>query len=92
MLREEQVIEEKLENLLNAIIIYRDVEKKALQRSTELLAKKGIMVSTSELSKMDEQAIREKLRETAETRRQEEMAVAENHAYEVREEERGCRR
>ena len=35
MLREEQVIEEKLENLLNAIIIYRDVEKKALQRITE---------------------------------------------------------
>ena len=31
MSREEQVIEEKLENLLNAIIIYRDVEKKALQ-------------------------------------------------------------
>ena len=92
MLREEQVIEEKLENLLNAIIIYRDVEKKALQRITELLAEKGITVSTSELSKMDEQAIREKLRETAETRRQEEMAVAENHAYEVREEERGCRR
>ena len=30
MLREEQVIEEKLENLLNAIIIYRDVEKKSL--------------------------------------------------------------
>lgn len=28
MSREEQVIEEKLENLLNAIIIYRDVEKK----------------------------------------------------------------
>lgn len=92
MSREEQVIEEKLENLLNAIIIYRDVEKKALQRITELLVKKGITVSTSELSKMDEQAIREKLRETAETRRQEEMAVAENHAYEVREEERGCRR
>lgn len=92
MSREEQVIEEKLENLLNAIIIYRDVEKKALQRITELLTKKGITVSTSELSKMDEQAIREKLRETAETRRQEEMAVAENHAYEVREEERGCRR
>lgn len=92
MSREEQVIEEKLENLLNAIIIYRDVEKKALQRITELLAKKEITVSTSELSKMDEQAIREKLRETAETRRQEEMAVAENHAYEVREEERGCRR
>ena len=44
MSREEQVIEEKLENLLNAIIIYRDVEKKALQRITELLAKKGIMV------------------------------------------------
>mgnify|MGYP000876102988 CR=1 FL=1 len=39
MSREEQVIEEKLENLLNAIIIYRDVEKKALQRITELLAK-----------------------------------------------------
>ena len=74
MSREEQVIEEKLENLLNAIIIYRDVEKKALQRITELLAKKGITVSTSELSKMEE------------------MAVAENHAYEVREEERGCRR
>ena len=92
MSREEQVIEEKLENLLNAIIIYRDVEKKALQRITEFLAKKGITVSTSELSNMDEQAIREKLRETAETRRQEEMAVAENHAYEVREEERGCRR
>lgn len=92
MSREEQVIEEKLENLLNAIIIYRDVEKKALQRITEFLAKKGITVSTSGLSKMDEQAIREKLRETAETRRQEEMAVAENHAYEVREEERGCRR
>ncbi len=52
MSREEQVIEEKLENLLNAIIIYRDVEKKALQRITELLAKKGITVSTSELSKM----------------------------------------
>lgn len=92
MSREEQVIEEKLENLLNAIIIYRDVEKKALQRITELLAKKGITVGTSELSKMDEQAIREKLREAAETRRQEEMAVAEKHAYEVREEERGCRR
>lgn len=92
MSREEQVIEEKLENLLNAIIIYRDVEKKALQRITELLAKKEITVGTSELSKMDEQAIREKLREAAETRRQEEMAVAEKHAYEVREEERGCRR
>ena len=49
MSREEQVIEEKLENLLNAIIIYRDVEKKALQRITELLATKGITVSTSEL-------------------------------------------
>ena len=47
MSREEQVIEEKLENLLNAIIIYRDVEKKALQRITEFLAKKGITVSTS---------------------------------------------
>lgn len=31
MSREEQVIEEKLENLLNAIIIYRDVEKKAFR-------------------------------------------------------------
>ena len=92
MSREEQVIEEKLENLLNAIIIHRAVEKQALQRIKELLATKGVTVSTSELSKMDEQAIREKLRETAETRRQEEMAVAENHAYEVREEERGCRR
>ena len=70
MSREEQVIEEKLENLLNAIIIYRDVEKKALQRITELLAKKGITVSISELSTMDEQAMRENLSETDETRRQ----------------------
>ena len=52
MAREEQVIEEKLGNLLNALIIYRDIEQKALQRITELLAKKGITVSTSELSKM----------------------------------------
>ena len=30
MSREEQVIEEKLENLLNAIIIYRDVERRSV--------------------------------------------------------------
>lgn len=71
MSREEQVIEEKLENLLNAIIIYRDVEKKALQRITELLAKKGITVSTSSYQRWMNRQIREKLRETAETRRQE---------------------
>ena len=61
MAREEQVIEEKLGNLLNALIIYRDIEQKALQRITELLKEKGITVSVSELSKMDDQAIREKL-------------------------------
>lgn len=92
MAREEQVIEEKLGNLLNALIIYRDIEQKALQRITELLKEKGITVSVSELSKMDDQAIREKLKETAQAGRQEEMAVAEISAYEAREEEHGCRR
>lgn len=92
MAREEQVIEEKLGNLLNALIIYRDIEQKALQRITELLKEKGITVSVSELSKMDDQAIREKLKETAQAGRQKEMAVAETSAYEAREEEHGCRR
>lgn len=73
MAREEQVIEEKLGNLLNALIIYRDIEQKALQRITELLKEKGITVSVSELSKMDDQAIREKLKETAQAGRQEEI-------------------
>lgn len=92
MSREEQRIEEKLGNLLNAIIIYRDIEKKALQRITELLKEKGITVSVSELFGMDEQELEKKIQEPAETGEKEKMAVAEASVYDTREEELGCRR
>lgn len=94
----EQTVEDKLENLLNALIIYRDIETKALHRIQELLEEKGIRITEKELSKMDENAIREKLKETAEIRKKKEAAVAENKvsyktvSEEKREEEFVCRR
>ena len=94
--KEQNNFMEKLENLMTAIEIYRDVENKAIARIQELLKEKGIEISESEIKTADKDSIRERLRATKTAREQEEY-VAEESSYETKdvknwEEERSCRR
>lgn len=94
--KEQNNFMEKLENLMTAIEIYRDVENKAIARIQELLKEKGIEISESEIKTADKDSIRERLRATKTARVQEEY-VAEESSYETKdvknwEEERSCRR
>ena len=94
--KEQNNFMDKLENLMTAIEIYRDVENKAIARIQELLKEKGIEISESEIKTADKDSIRERLRATKTAREQEEH-VAEESLYETKdvknwEEERSCRR
>lgn len=94
--KEQNNFMEKLENLMTAIEIYRDVENKAIARIQELLKEKGIEISESEIKTADKDSIRERLRAMKTAREQEEY-VAEESSYETKdvknwEEERSCRR
>lgn len=91
----------RVENLLTAIEIYRDVEQQAINRIKEILYEKGIEISAEEIKDMDKERIRERLRATKYERERKEKVdserVAEESGYETkqkeeREEERTCRR
>ena len=91
----------RVENLLTAIEIYRDVEQQAINRIKEILYEKGIEISAEEIKDMDKERIRERLRATKYERERKEKVdserVAEESGYgtkhkEGREEERTCRR
>ena len=108
----EQIIEQsevvtRLENLLSAIEIYRDVEQQAISRIQELMQEKGITISPEEIITSTKEDIRERYlatkhaREEREAKEQETKLVAENVTYETtktmsplasREEETPCRR
>lgn len=83
----------KLENLLSAIEIYRDIEEQAMTKIRAILKEKGIVISMEEMKSTDVDQIRERLNHTREERMKREQVEREEEqrAYE-REEERGCRR
>lgn len=83
----------KLENLLSAIEIYRDIEEQAMTKIRSILKEKGIVISMEEMKSTDVDQIRERLNHTREERMKREQVEREKEqrAYE-REEERGCRR
>lgn len=94
--KEQNNFMDKLENLMTAIEIYRDVENKAIAKIQEILKEKGIEISESEIKTADKDSIRERLRATKTAREQEEH-VAEESSYETKdasnwEEECTCRR
>lgn len=93
---------ERVDNLMTAIEMYRDVEKKAVSRIKELLHEKGIELSTEEIRGTDKESMKERLlaaknvRKTKE-KRLEEKRTAEEAYYkakvaENRKEEYVCRR
>jgi len=84
----------KLDNLLSAIEIYRDIEEQAMTKIRMILKEKGIVISAEEMKSTNVDQIRERLNQTREERMKREQQVkheANEKAYE-REEERGCRR
>ena len=93
---------QRVENLLTAIEIYREVEQQAIDRIKEILYEKGIEISKEEIRDMDKERIRESLLATKYARekkekKEESERVAEEARYETkqkeeREEERTCRR
>ena len=62
--KEQNNFMDKLENLMTAIEIYRDVENKAIAKIQEILKEKGIEISESEIKTADKDSIRERLRAT----------------------------
>lgn len=101
MIQNTEVLE-RVENLMTAIEIYRDVEQQAINRIKEILYEKGIEISQEEIKDMDRERIRERLLATKYAREKQEKKekyerIAEESGYETkqkeeREEERTCRR
>lgn len=60
MIQNTEVLE-RVENLMTAIEIYRDVEQQAINRIKEILYEKGIEISQEEIKDMDRERIRERL-------------------------------
>lgn len=104
---EQSEVVTRLENLLSAIEIYRDVEQQAINRIQELMQEKGITISREEIMTSTKESIRERYlatkhaREEREAKEQETELVAENVTYQTsksmplvisREEEVPCRR
>lgn len=84
----------KLDNLLSAIEIYRDIEEQAMTKIRMILKEKGIVISAEEMKSTNVDQIRERLNQTREERMKREQQIkreANEKAYQ-REEERGCRR
>lgn len=81
----------RLDNLVNAIEIYRDIEEQAMTRIRTILKEKGITVSVEELKKADTESIRERMNRAKEMRLEQERKE-QMRPEEQREEERGCRR
>lgn len=96
----QQVVEQtdfmdRVENLLIAIEMYQEVEKKSIARITEILRDNGIEISTEEIRQTDKKEIRERIRIQRQVQKKEEPPehkVAETYRYETREEEGLCRR
>lgn len=72
----------RVENLLTAIEIYRDVEQQAINRIKEILYEKGIEISAEEIKDMDKERIRERLRATKYERERKEKVDSERVAEE----------
>ena len=96
----QQVVEQtdfmdRVENLLIAIEMYQEVERKSIARITEILRDNGIEISTEEIRQTDKTEIRERIRIQRQVQKKEEQQedkVAETYRYETREEEGLCRR
>lgn len=84
----------RLDNLVTAIEIYRDIEEQAMTRIRTILKEKGISVSVEELKKSDTDSIRERMNQAKairlEQERKEQMRYEEERSK--REEEHECRR
>lgn len=81
----------KVDNLFNALEIYRDVENQAVDRIKTILAEKGITISSAEIRISDSESIRQRLKQTKEARLREEQ-IREEQGEKKREEEHSCRR
>lgn len=81
----------KVDNLFNALEIYRDVENQAVDRIKTILAEKGITISSAEIRISDSESIRKRLKQTKEARLREEQ-IREEQGEKKREEEHSCRR
>ena len=53
---------DRVENLLIAIEMYQEVERKSIARITEILRDNGIEISTEEIRQTDKKEIRERIR------------------------------
>lgn len=86
---------ERVENLLTAIEIYREVEESTIFRIKEILRENGIEISTEEIRRTDRKEIKERLFINKEVRKKEEAAMEDTdktYACQKREEEEPCRR
>ena len=86
---------ERVENLLTAIEIYREVEESTIFRIKEILRENGIEISTEEIKRTDKKEIKERLLINKGVREKEETAMEDTekqYTYQKREEEEPCRR
>lgn len=96
----QQVVEQtdfmdRVENLLIAIEMYQEVERKSIARITEILRDNGIEISTEEIRQTDKTEIKERIRMQRQVQKKEEPQedkVAEEYRYQTREEEGVCLR
>lgn len=60
---------ESLDNLLTALEMYRDVEKKTIQRMQEIMKEHGIVIEPPKVEPVNTQDIRKRLEEAREEHR-----------------------
>ena len=79
----------KLNNLMSAVEIYRNMEEQAVSRIKTILKEKGIVISEEEIKKSTVDSIKERMKQAKEERMQEER---EENFKRNEEEGRKCRR
>ena len=89
-----------LDNLLTALEIYRDVEKKTIQRMQEIMKEHGIVIEPPKVEPVNTEDIRKRLEEVSMERRTKAMVAEDGNDYstpdrnyqEKEREETGCQR
>ena len=72
---------ESLENLLTALEIYRDVERKTILRIQEIMKEHGIVIEPPKVVPVNTDDIRKRLEEAGNERRKTEMVAEDGNNY-----------
>lgn len=72
---------ESLDNLLTALEMYRDVEKKTIQRMQEIMKEHGIVIEPPKVEPVNTQDIRKRLEEAREEHRTQVMVAEDRNDY-----------